>query len=199
MTTTTLRATVRRRINQTDNTNTNFTDAMIDELGNQARRMFAAILPERMLTDLVEKATIPISSGIAAYPSDFLRHKKNKRVLIDLVFANRIVESEQWRLRYLESNDNVKSSSTNKYYMENDNGVVCLPSTDSNLYYVYIKKPADLSGVADTTLPLDVDDMVVDYVFEKLMGTRRGDKELAVILARNRGLLTNTIMQKEAV
>jgi hypothetical protein len=46
-------------------------------------------------------------------------------------------------------------------------------------------------------MPLDVDDMVVDFVFEKLMGTRRGDKELATWLAQIRGYLSKVVGEKE--
>lgn len=199
MTTTTLRATVRRRINQTDNTNTNFTDAMIDELGNQARRMFAAVLPESILEGLRTSTGLSLIGGNTAYPTDYLRSLKNPRVLVDSVWASKIDKDQTWRLRYLESNDNVKSGSGTKYYWETESALRVLPTDATTLTFPYIAKPADLSGVDDATMPPDVDDMVIDYVFEKLMGTRRGDKELAVILARNRGLLVNRVTQKEAV
>ena len=39
-------------------------------------------------------------------------------------------------------------------------------------------------------------DMVIDFVFEKCMGTRRGDKELAVWLAQGRGYLARAIVDK---
>jgi hypothetical protein len=57
--------------------------------------------------------------------------------------------------------------------------------------------PDDLDGDANADMPLDVDDMVVDFVFEKLMGTRRGDKELATWLAQIRGYLSKVVGEKE--
>ncbi len=199
MTTTTLRATVRRRLNQTSNSNTQFADTLIDELGNQARRMFAAILPENMLADLRKTSDLSPSSGLVAHPSDFLRMLKSPRVLIDSVYANKLETEETWRLKFLESNDNVKSGSADKYYWEADDAIHCLPTTATTITYKYIKVPGDLSGVADVDMPPDVDDMVIDFVFEKCMATRRGDKELAVFLARSRGFLSSTITKKEAV
>lgn len=191
MTTTSLRATVRRRINQTDNTNTQFPDAMIDELGDQARRMFARILPERMLTGLVTgyTTTLSVSSARASYPSDFLRRLENKEVLVDSQHARNLL-GEEWRLKFLEDNDNTGSDAEDAYYQENSQGIKVLPNTATGITYPYIKIPPALSGSDDTSMPPDVDDLVVDFVFEKLMGTRRGDKELAVMLANLRGLIT---------
>ena len=197
MTNTSLRATVRRRIHQTDNTNTQFSDSMIDELGNQARRMFAAILPETILTGLVTgyDASLAVAAGVASYPSTFLRPLTTKEVLVDSVHADPINRGEEWRLKYQETSDLVKSGSANKYYQENATGIRVWPTSASAITYPYIKTPGDLSGVDNVELPPDVDDMVIDFVFEKLMGTRRGDKELAVILAKGRGLLTNEVRQ----
>lgn len=197
MTTTTLRATVRRRINQTSNTNTQFADAMIDELGNQARRMFAAILPESILTTLRKTANLSPSSGLVAYPTDFLRKLIDPGIKIDSVYAREIQSGEMWRLRFLESNDNVKSGTADKYYWETDDGIHCLPTSATTITYKYIRVPDDLDGDANADMPLDVDDMVVDFVFEKLMGTRRGDKELATWLAQIRGYLSKVVGEKE--
>lgn len=194
MTTTTLRASVRRRINQTDNTNTQFADAMIDELGNQARVMFAGVLPERMLTGLITgyTGTLTVTLGSATYPTNFLRRLKDKEVLVDSLHARNLA-GEEWRLKFLESNDNTKSDTVDAYYQENAEGLKVWPTTASALTYPYIKKPTDLSVSTNTEMPPDVDNMVVDYVFEKLMGTRRGDKELAVWLSQQRGFLERKI------
>ncbi len=162
MTNTSLRASVRRRINQTDNTKTQFADAMIDELGDQARRMFAAILPEEMLADLRATSTLTPSSGLASYPADYLRRLKDPRILVDSVYANPIPSGDKWRLKFLESNDQVKSGSSNKYYWESDDGINCLPTTATAIVLKYIKVPPALSGSDDTSMPPDVDDMVVD-------------------------------------
>lgn len=158
--------------------------------------MFASILPESVLTGLRDTGSLSPSSGVAAYPTDFLRKLSDPGVLVDSVYAREIPAGEKWRLRMLEGNDNVKSANGDKYYWETDEGIHCLPTSASAITYPYIKKPVDLSGSDDTSMPPDVDDMVVDYVFEKLMGTRRGDKELAVLLANNRGYLVRAITEK---
>jgi hypothetical protein len=192
MTNTELRATVRRRINQTDNTNTQFHDDMIDELGDQARRMFAAILPESILHNLRQTEDLSPVSGLASYPATFLRKLKNPRILVDGVYAEDLT-GEMWRLKLLESNDNVKSGTTNKYYWEADDGIHCLPTSATTITYKFIRVPDALDGDANDDMPFDVDDMVVDFAFEKLMGTRRGDKDLAVFLAQNRGYLAKAV------
>jgi len=194
LTTTTLRATIRRRINQTSSSDTQFADTMIDELGNQGRRMFAAILPEKILTSLRKTTNLSPSSGLASYPSDYLRSLSDPGHKVDSVQAVIIERGEKWRLKWVEGNDNIKSGSTEKYIWETDDGIHCLPSTATAITYKYLRVPDDLDTSANADMPLDVDDMVVDFVFEKLMGTRRGDKELAVLLAQNRGYLTKAVM-----
>ena len=196
MTTTTLRATVRRRLNQTSNANTQFADEMIDELGNQGRRMFAAILPESVLTSLRETAALSPSSGLVAYPTDFLRNLEDPGVLVDAVQAKKIKSGEKWRIKFLEGNDNVKSGAADKYYWETDDGIHCLPTAATAITYKYIRIPDALDSEVNADMPLDVDDMVIDFVFEKCMGTRRGDKELAVWLAQGRGYLARAIVDK---
>jgi len=196
MTTTTLRATVRRRLNQTDNTNTQFVDAMIDELGNQARRMFAAILPPSILPNLRATSGLSVTSGVATYPSDFLRPLNDTVIDVDSVVATRIPTGESWRLRYLEGNDNTKSANGDKYFYESADSIQVLPTSATTINYKYIRKPDDLDGSANADMPLDVDDMVVDFVFEKLMGTRRGNLDLATYLARSRGFLQNEVLKQ---
>jgi hypothetical protein len=184
------------RINQTSNTNTQFADAMIDELGNQARRMFAAILPESILTSLRKTAALSPTAGLVAYPADFLRNLEDPGVLIDAIQARKIESGEKWRIKFLEANNHVKSGAEDKYYWETDDGIHCLPTTATTITYKYIRVPDVLDAVANADMPLDVDDMVIDYVFEKLMGTRRGDKDLAVFLAQNRGYLIRSVVDK---
>ncbi len=195
MTTTSLRATVRRRLDQTSNTNTQFSDAMIDELGNQGRRMFAAILPDSILTSLRKTSDLSPTSGLASYPSDFLRNLDDPGILVDGVYAREIRRGEKWRLRLLEGNDNVKSGSADKYWWETDDGIHCLPTTATTITFKYIRKPDDLDASENADMPPDVDDMVVDYVFEKLMGTARGDLELALFLAQSRQRLTRNVVE----
>lgn len=198
MTTTSLRATVRRRINQTDNTNTQFADAMIDELGDEGRRMFAAILPEEILPKLHagEGAGIAVSSGVAILPTDFLRRLSNKAVLVNSTIAKEI--KEHWRWTYLETNSQTASSNSGvAYYRELGGSIYVYPTSATTLTYPYLKKPPALSGSDDTSMPPDVDDMVVEYVFEKLMGTRRGSADLAGYLAQSRGYRVNAIVGSE--
>ena len=194
MTTTSLRATVRRRINQTSNTDTNVPDTMIDELGNQARRMFAAILPDSILTTLRSTTSLSPSSGLASYPSDYLRGLDDPGHLIDGVQARIIPKGEKWRLKFINANINTASGAADKYIWETDNGVQCLPTDATTITFKYVRVPDDLDGDANADMPLDVDDMVVDFVFEKAMGTpQMSDYELATVLARNRGYLLKEV------
>jgi len=188
MTTTSLRATIRRRLNQTDNTNTQFADAMIDELGDEGRLVFAGMLPEKILTALQKTSDLSPTTGLASYPTDYLRSLEDPYVLVDSVYASLIPLGQKWRLKFQESNDLVKSGAANKYYWETDDGIHCLPTTATTITYKYLRIPDPLDAVANLDMPLDVDPLVVDYVFEKMMGTRRGDKELALMLARQRGV-----------
>ncbi len=195
MTTTSLRATIRRRINQSSNTDTQFADSMIDELGNQGRRMFAGILPEKILTSLRTTGALSPSSGLVAYPADYLRGLDDPGYLVDSVYASIIPKGEKWRTRFMEGNDNVKSGAADKYVWETDDGIHCLPTTATTITFKYIRTPDVLDASANADMPLDVDDMVVDYVFEKLMGTPHGDLELALFLAKNKGYLTKAVME----
>jgi len=198
MTTTSLRASVRRRINQTTDTNTQFADAMIDELGDEARRLFASILPEEILTVLHagEAVGLSVSTGAATRPADFLRRFSNKAVLVDSTIAKEI--KEHWKWTYLESNDQTKSANTGvAYYRELGGSIYVYPSSATTLTYPYLRVPDTLDGSANADMPFDVDDLVTDYVFEKLMGTRRGDLELAKYLAESRGYRVNAIVGSE--
>lgn len=194
MTNTSLRATVRRRIDQSSSTDTSWSNDMIDELGDQGRRVFAAILPESILTSLRKTSDLSPTTGLAAYPSDYLRGLDDPGHLVDAVQAVVISRGEKWRLKWIEGNDNVKSGSADKYVWETDDGIHCLPTTATTITFKYLRVPDDLDASANADMPLDVDDMVVDFVFEKLMGTPNGDLELALLLGKSRGYLTKAVM-----
>lgn len=191
---------VRYLINQTNASDSLFSTNFIQNLLNQGRRMFAVILPSKIIPNLIggESTAITITSGVVPYPSDFLRPLKDKVVKIGATTANiiaqQILPGDEWRLKFLEINDLTKSGSASKYYRETGRGIEAYPTTDTKMIYPYIKKPTILSGVDNAELPLDVDDMVIDFAFEKLMGTPHGsDYELAKFLAINRGYLEKKV------
>jgi len=175
---------VRELINQTDNTNTLWSDTQIGDFLNQGRRLFASILPEEKLPKLKKTASLTVSTFVGSWPTDFLRPLNNPRVTTDsygtgFVEARKIPEGEKWRLRFLSSNDLTDDS----YYYERSDGVVTLTATSIN--YEYLKIPDDLSSSDSVEMPAGVDDMVIDFAFHKCVGTTRGDKELAVLLWRD--------------
>lgn len=180
---------VRLLLDQNSNTDTQYSDTMIGNLLNQGRRMFARLLPEDMIPNLKTTASLTLTSGYSAFSSNFLRHVADPEVKVDSVVARPIPIGERWRLKFLSGNDLIKGSSSDKYYYFDDSGVNVLPTTATAISFPYIKKPTDLSGTSSVELPEDIDDMVVDWAFEKCAGTSRGDMELAVYLARQRGII----------
>lgn len=184
---------VRHLINQTSTTNTLFDSTeFIAKVLNQGRRLFASILPEDKLPKLRKSVTLSNSTNgvtVGDYPTDFLRKVEQPYVTINSIVAVRIPDQERWRLRFLESNDLIKSGASQYYYWERSDGVYFLPNSDVAVVYEYLKYPDDL-GVSDNVeLPPDVDDLVVDFAFKKCMGTTRGNLELATFLAREQGLI----------
>ena len=169
---------VRELINQTDNTNTLWSDTQIGDFLNQGRRLFASILPEDKLPKLRKAAALVVTANVGAYPTDFLRILKNGRTLVDSVEGRRVPDNERWRYRFLSSND----LTDDEYYYERSDGVVALAATA--ITYEYLKTPVNLSTSDSVEMPAGVDDMVVDFAFHKCVGTTRGDKELAVLLWR---------------
>lgn len=181
------RTRVRNLLDQTSTTNTQFSESdFIDHALNSGRRYFASILPERLIPALRSSGSLTVAAGVGAYPSDFLRVVQDPYVTIDTVEARRIPEDERWRLRHLEDNTYVASSATEKYFYEYESGVKLFPSTATACVYEYIMVPPDLDTTDRTELPEDIHDLVVDFAFEKCMGTRRGDMELAAFLLRKR-------------
>lgn len=200
MTSTDGEARVRRLINQTDSSNTQFASAMIQELLNQGRRMMAVRLPDNILLNLraYENTVQSITSGYLAYLSDFLRPLTTKVVKIGTTnppttIASQIKKGEEWRIRFLENNDLTASGTDVKYYRETGAGIECYPSSDTTIIYPYLRKPDDLTVGGDNDLPGDVEDMTVDFAFEKLMGTSMGDLELASFLAKSRGYMVREV------
>lgn len=188
MTTTESRARVRRLLDQTDNTDTQFSDELIDDLVNQARRVYARMLPDEMLPNLKTTGTLTLSSGYSAFPSNFLRRVPDPEVFVDSVWAQEIPKGERWRLRFLESVTFTASGATQKYYYLDDAGVFVRPTDATECLFPYLKMPADLSGSANTDLTDDIEDLTIDYAFYRCMGTERGDAELAAFLLQERGM-----------
>lgn len=191
MTITEARTRVRNKLNQTDSTNTLYSDSdFIDHELNAARRFLASVLADQYLVKLRKRTALTVSSGIGAYPTDFLRVAGNAYVALDGTPAKRLDESERWRLRYLDStNQNLGTpNSANGYYVywEESDGVHTLP-TATTIQYEYIKTPDDLDATDNKELPESVDDLTVDFAFESCMRSTRGDQGLALALAKNRG------------
>ena len=188
---------VRRLLNQTDADDSQFSDTMLSELLNQARHIYADILPQKYMSNLIKTETIAVGgtyAGHADFPSDFLRPIDNPYVTIDSVSAKKIPEEERWRLHELENNENTGSGyASTKYYRETSKGIEVYPNTATTIDYEYLAKPTDLSAVDNTEFAALVDDMCVDFAFQKCMGTQRGDVQLAVFLAEQQGILINRL------
>lgn len=178
---------VRDLLDQTNTADTQFDQDMVDDLVSQGRRLFARLLPTQMFPSLKTGASLTVTAGIAPFPADFLRFVFGARILVDSVDARFIPEDEMWRIKYLEQNDLVKSGALDKYFYLRTNGVGVLPSDASAVTFEYLKTPGVLSGTDNTDLPKDVEDLSIMYAFEKMMNTQRGDVELGVALARDRG------------
>jgi len=189
---------VRHLANQISTTNTLFDNTnFIDEALNQGRRMFASILPEEKLPKLIKSVALTVTAEVGAYPTDFFRTLKNPYVTVTagtppVVYVGvRIPEVERWRLKFLDNAGYSNDLLDNYYYYERSDGVVCLSNSETitAITYQYLKKPDALSGSDNIELPPDVDDLVVDFAFKKMMGTTRGNLELAVFLAKEQGLI----------
>lgn len=182
------RTRVRQLLDQTDNTDTQFSDSMIDNLVNQGRRLFARILPNEMLPNLKKTGSLSLTSGYSAFPSDFLRRVPDAEVKVDSVFAKEIEQGERWRLRELANNTLTAPGAAQKYYYLDDAGVNALPTSATTLSLPYIKMPAVLDGTDNTDLTDDVEDFTIDFAFYRCMGTERGDVELATFILQERGI-----------
>lgn len=182
---------VRHLLNQTDSSNTLYDNTnFIDHALNEGRRLFATILDERYLIRLRKSASLTVAAGVGTYPTDFLKIVKDPYVVIDTEVATRIPDNERWRLRFLSNAESAAPSVANDvyYYYEDSSGVKALPSSAAAITYEYIKTPGDLDANENYELPDSVNDLTVEYAFEKCTGTTRGDKELAVYLANKQKL-----------
>ncbi len=184
---------VRNLLGQTSTTNTQFTDTVIGDFLQEGRRIFARILPQEMIPGLKTTSNLSLSSGFAAFPSDFLRHVVDGEQLVDSVQAREISAGERWRLKFLSGNDLVKGGSADKYWFSHKTGLNVYPTSATTFTFQYIKKPTDLSGSANEELPADLNDLVVEYAFQKTQSTARGDLEIAVAIAKERGFYLQNI------
>lgn len=186
MTQTQARDRVRDLLDQQDSTDTQFPTDMIDDAVNEGRRVLARILPLEMIPDLTEISNLSLANGYAVFPSDFLRHvSDNYEQLVDSVQSRKL---EGWRLRFTLNNDLTKGSTTEPMHYYHRQGVQVYPKDSVTMTFQYVKVPSDLAAGDNTDLQKDVEDMSIEYAFEKLMGTQRGDTELAVFLAKKRGI-----------
>jgi len=190
---------VRHLVGQTSTTNTVFDNAeFIKIVLDQGRRSFATILPEEKLPKLVKSSDLgALSSEVGSYPADFLRPLKNPHVTITTAAATyvgvRIPNNERWRLKWIDNTTFNSDLTDEYYYYERSDGVIGLHATVTitAIGYQYLKTPAVMSTTtADSQdLPLDVEDLVIDFAFKKCMGTTRGNLELAKFLAREQGIV----------
>lgn len=180
---------VRHLLDQTSSSDTQFDDTNFIAVAlNDGRRAFTRILPQEMIPGLISLANLTLTVGYAAFDSTFFRHVVDGEQKVDGVIAREIPPGERWRLKFLINNDLVKGDGEDKYYFFHRAGVNVYPTTAVTFTHQFIRKPTDLSGSDNTDFPPDVDNMVVEYAFERCMGTQRGDTELAVYIAKKRGI-----------
>lgn len=169
-----------------------FDTDVIDAAVNQGRRIYGQLITDQLLPNLrVRKVDgISVSSGIASFPTGFVKMQKNGIVKIDSVQAVEI--KDEWRLKFLNSNDNAKADTVDKYYRVVAGGLEVYPTDATSVTQLdYVKVPGDLSTSDNTDLPKWVEDLTIDWAFERLMTTDDGDIELAVKLLKERGVNAN--------
>lgn len=175
-------------------TDSQYSTTMVDDYVNIGRRVMATILPDKHLPALQVGSDVSqsVTSGYMTFPSDYLRMQENALVEVDSVIAKEIRPDEIWRMKFLESNDNVKSGSADKYYRFTQDGLEVYPTDATGVTLPYIKIPAEL-GVGDNSDLLDwVEDLTIDFAYERLIGTKMGgDLELAAYILKQRGLTIN--------
>lgn len=180
---------VRHLLDQTDSADTQFNDANFIAVAlNAGRRAFARILPQDMIPGLTTIQNLTLATGYSAFHSSFLRHLEDGEQLVDSVQAREIPRSETWRLKFISANDLIKGGTTDKYYFYHRAGVNVYPTTATTFTHQFIMEPTDLSGADNTELPPDISDMAVEWAFERCLGTARGDTELAIYIAKKRGI-----------
>jgi len=180
---------VRHLLDQTTAADSQFDDTnFIGVALNDGRRAFARILPQEMLQGLWTTQSLTLSSGYSAFHASFFRHIEGARQLVDGVLADEIPKTESWRLRFIEDNDLTKSSVTEPRYFFEKSGVQVFPKDAVTFTHQFIKTPTDLGGADNAELLDDIDNMVVEFAFERCLGTERGDQGLAVYIAKKRGI-----------
>lgn len=180
---------VQHLLDQTDSTDTQFDSTnFIANALNYGRRIFARILPQEMIPGLKTISNLTLTNGYAELPATFLRHVVGGEQLVDNVQAREIPVEERWRLKFLSGNDLTKGGSKDKYWFTHRSGVNVYPTNAVTFTLQFIQEPTALSASDNTELSEDINDMVVEFAFEKCMGTQRGDTELAVYIAKKRGV-----------
>lgn len=193
MTLTEAQTRVRHLLNQTDSSNTLYDNTnLINHALNSGRRLFASILDEQYLPKLRKRSTLTVAGGVGAYPSDYLKSVVDPYVSITVsgaaVVAKFLPPEERWRLRFMSDMTYANAGTTTTYYYEDSSGVVLFPTSATGCSFEYIKIPDDLGVSENLELPDSVNDMVIEFAFQYCLGTTRGDKELATIIARDRNL-----------
>lgn len=180
---------VRHLLDQTDNTDTQFDDTNFIAVAlNAGRRAFARILPQEMIPSLITIQNLALANGYIGFHTSFLRHVEDGEQLVDSVQAREIPRGERWRLKFLSGNDLAKGGFDDKYYFFHRAGVNVYPTDAVTFTHQFIQEPTDLGAGANVEFAEDVSDMVVEYAFERCLGTQRGDTELAVYIAKKRGI-----------
>lgn len=189
MTQTESRTRVRNLLDQTDSTDTQFSDTnLIDYAVSEGRRLFARILPQEMLPNLKTISNLTLANGYAAYPSDFLRIVKDGEHLVDSIQAREIPVSERWRLKFISDNNLVKGGTTDKYWFSHRAGVNVYPKDAKTFTIQYIKVPGVLAAGDNTDLTDDVEDLTISFAFYRCMNTQRGDRDIANQVMKEHGI-----------
>jgi len=184
MTQTQARDRVRDLLDQQDSTDTQFPQDMIDDAVSEGRRIFARILPLEMIPDIITIDNLSLTLGYAAFPSDFLRHVTDEyEQLVDGVVSRKI---EGWRLKFINKNDLTKGDLEDPIHYFHRQGVQVKPTTATIMTFQYVKAPDVLAAGDNSDLQDDVEDMTIEYAYEKLMGTQRGENSLAIYIAKKR-------------
>jgi hypothetical protein len=191
------RTLVRQAIDQTDTTNTEFSNDAIDDAVDFSRRALARILPAEFMPNLeAEGLVLDVVSGRAAYPADYMRRKENKEVLVDVVVATEIKKGDEWLLRHLQSNEHIDDSFEVYYRELGSQGIQVYPAGSAKVTsFPYIKYPGTLDGSNNTDLPKDIEDMSIDLAVEKLMRYPQGNLDIALRLAQDRGYRIREMMK----
>jgi len=166
-----------------------YATTMVDAFVNIGRRALAAVLPDWMLPNLKSVGSGTTSAaGFLAFATGFVRMMENSVVTVATIPAHEVKEA--WRWKYLSHNVNSLGDGEDKYYRVKNGGIEVSPAAAVALTYDYIKVPGDLAVADNADLPGWVEDLSIDFAYERLIGTKMGgDTELALYLLRQRGLI----------